>query len=294
MRLVTWLITVYQVINMPRSRTNSTVVSRPPRFREVVVLPVPTKNGKQNKKRDDKSLLDPTSFSSTGSSIGGQSYAKLSKISNVLGGFSGTDLFVERTEAMYTVSAQSVAGTFKIETLTQFPGFSGFNWLKNLSQSYAEYEVHRVEYTYIPTVPTTTAGVVAMSFYSDIRDAPPSNLGQVLSSEQSLMAPVYAGGDGGTYLQRFGSPAGNVVSFELPAHVLRFSNGVPKRFKNTTDAGMSSIIGAGNGQAVANQYAWGELNVASEGVPTAGQTLGTVFIRYRIRLIGPIPAGNQS
>jgi len=265
--------------------------SRPPKYREIVVTAVP--NGKQNKKKVNKGSLGSVSYRNAGGTVGGQSYVKFAGLGTVSGAFSGTDLYVERTEAMYDFVASATSGGFKVETLTQFPGFSGFNWLKGISSSYGEYEVHRVEYTYVPAVPTTTPGSVALCFYSDIRDSAPTSMAQMLSSEQSLMAPVYAGGDGGAFLQRFGAPVGNVVSFEVPQHVLKLSNGTPKRFKMTTDGGMSAIIGTGGG-GLANLYSFGELHVASNGVDQASKALGTLFIRYRIRLIGPVPTATQA
>jgi len=248
---------------------------------------------KKEKNTDGQNHVGPVAFRSSTGFVGGQQYAKFPNITATIGGFSGSDLFVERTEALWTITANSVAGAFKCEALIQHPGQSNLLWLANMSNSYSEYEVHRVEYTYVPSVPTTTAGTIAMSFYSDARDSTPSNLSQMLASEQSLMAPAYAGGDGGTFLQRFGAPSGNVVSFELPQHVTRFSNGVPKRFKMTTNAGADAIVANGNGLGVINQYAWGELNLASTGA-AASQVLGIVFIRYRIRLIGPVPLSNQN
>lgn len=271
---------------MNRTRGNG-----PPKYREVVVEI--NENGKQNKKRGSKNSLAPAVARAPGGTVGGQSYVKFKGLGSVLGGFNGTDLVVERTEALYTFVSASTANTFKCETLTQFPGYSGLNWLKTVSDTYGEYEVHRVEYTYVPSVPTTVPGTIAMSFYADTRDTAPTSMVQVLSSEQSLMAPVYAGGDGGTYLQRFGAPSGNVVSFEVPQHVIRLASGVYKRYKMTTDTGMSAIIGTAGG-AVANMYAFGELNVASDGVNAASQPLGTLFIRYKIRLIGPVPPSNNS
>lgn len=275
---------------MPRNSTS-------PLVREVDL----DSNGRTRNKKKIKNTAGAVTYRTrngtirdAGSSVGGQSYVKFQGLGSVLGGFSGTDLSVERTEAMYTVVSSSTANAFRCESLTQFPCFSGFNWLKNMANSYSEYEVHRIEYTYVPGVPTTTGGTVAMSFYTDMRDTQPNNLAEILASEQSLMAPVYAGGDGGTYLQRFGAPAGNVVSFEVPQHVIRYSNSIPKRYKMTSDGGMSAILGAANGQAVANQYAYGKLNVASSGVASASLVLGTVFVRYRIKLFGPIPIGNQT
>lgn len=247
----------------------------------------------QKKKRNSSNGPGSAAVRSSSGTVGGQQYAKIPNLSSVVGGFNGSDLFVERTEALWTITAAATAGNFKCEPLVQHVGQSNLLWLANMSNSYSEYEVHRVEYTYVPSVPTTTAGNVAFSFYSDVRDGTPSSLSQMLASEQSLMAPAYAGGDGGTYLQRFGAPSGNVVSFELPQHIIKFSNGVPKRFKVTSAAGADAIIGAANGSSVINQYAWGELNIASSGAE-ANKVLGIVFVRYRIRLMGPLPIANQN
>lgn len=226
-------------------------------------------------------------------SVGGQSYTKTNNYANTKGQLNGTHMIVERTEALYNVVTNATANAFRCEALTIHPGFGGFEWLRNLSNSYSQYEIHKMEFTYVPQCPTTTAGAVAMCFYPDVRDATPTVISEVLASEQSLYAPVFSGGDGGAYLQRFGAPNGNIVSFELPDHCIKHSNGTYKMFKVTSAAGMASIIGAANGSAVANIYSPGELMVATTGVATASLQTGVVFCRYRIKLLGPIAISTQ-
>lgn len=240
----------------------------------------------------DKRKKNKIKIAGTTATVGGQTVPRSQNFSNVSGNFAGDSMVVERTEAIVNVTSANAANTFKVESIIIHPCFSGFNWLKNFGNSYSEYEIHRMEFTYIPTVPTTEAGSVAMYFQSDIRDSSPGSLADVLSSEQSLLAPVYAGADGGNTLQKFGSNGSNVVSFELPPHVHKFGN-TYKRFKVTTDGGMTSLLTVASG-AVAGLYSPGELILATTGVSTASKQVGTLFVRYRIKFFGPLPLSTQA
>lgn len=225
--------------------------------------------------------------------VGGQRFAKTAPLARInIRAQDSATMVIERTELFTQVNASLTANAYLSVALPFFPGSINLNWLRNFSNSYSQYEIHRMEFTYVPNVPTTTPGVVAMAFFTDIRDNNPIGLPEMLTTEQSLYAPVYAGGDGGTHLQRFGSPSGNVVSFEVPKHAISYDNGTHKMFKVTTDAGYSGIVASG-GQAVANLYSPGELVFATSGCP-AGANVGAIFVRYRIALKGPIPISSQS
>lgn len=220
--------------------------------------------------------------------IGGQKYAVTNYRSlGPLGLFDDDgSMTVERTELFLTVQGSSTANAFRSDVTVFFPMAPTLSWLRNFANSYSQYEVHKLEFTYVPQVPTTQAGSIAMCFYADTIDSSPITMGQMLSTEQSLFAPVYAGSDGGAYLNRFGG-RGNIVGFQVPQHAIAYGDGTPKMFK---------VVNPGTYTATANTQALftpGELVVATEGL-SANLIVGQVFVRYRIRLRGPINLNTQS
>lgn len=266
------------------------VTSPSPRVRTVILEPdvgftssgqTPPKTKKN--KRQSKAVV-----------VGGQRYSKTGFLpaTAMVNMRDSSSMVIERTELLEQVNASSTANAYTATTIAWFPGSSRLSWLRNFSNSYSQYEVHRLEFTYVPNVPTTTPGVVAMCFFADIRDTTPTSLPQILASEQSLYAPVYAGGDGGTFLQRFGSPGGNVVSFEVPNHAIKYDNGTHKMFKITNQDGYEALT-LGGGLAVGNLYSPGEVTYATSGCP-AGANVGAIFVRYRVVLKGPIPITSQA
>jgi len=219
------------------------------------------------------------------SKVGGQRFAKLTfdTTNGMIKAPDPTSLFLERTELFANVISSSTAGAFSSLKFDFYPMVGGLQWLRNFANSYSQYEILRMEFTYVPQVPTTTAGSIAMAFYTDHLDAPPANMAAILTTEQSLFAPCYAGGDGGTYLQRYGNPGGNVISFEVPKHAIAYADGTPKMFKIINE---STYLA----QTVATHqlYSPGELVVASQGASIANFQFGNVFVRYSIRLRGPM------
>jgi len=227
-------------------------------------------------------------------SVGGQSFSTLTYNKGVAYGKSGSmgnEMYVERTEPIGPVTSGPTSGAFTPLQYLFHPQNPGTFWLNNMSNAFTSYEVLRAEFTFVPSVPTTTAGSFSMAFNEDLRDDTPSTMGQLLAFEQSLLAPVYAGAEGGRFLQRFGNPGGNVVSFELPHHVIKDASGVPKQFKITKHNNLLNAIAAatdGSIYATAN-YCPGRLLVGTSGIVATNSTVGELFIRYRIRLCGAIP-----
>lgn len=213
----------------------------------------------------------------------------------LISGLGGTSMIVEKTEPFGSVIANASAGDFKASIDQRiFPMSGNLNWLQNMANSFSSYEVLALEVTYIPAVPTTASGSIAMSFYEDSLDVTPTSRSQLLVSEQSLFAPVYAGGEGGRYLQQFGSPKGNIVSFMVPKHAIQDAAGNPKRFKICKPDSINTMLteGALTGEAVLSNYVVGRLVVGTDGC-AASQNVGEVFLRYRIRLSGQVSISNQ-
>lgn len=249
-------------------------------------------NGKNGSNRNrPKPTRSPKMFTD----MGGQRFATVSAGKMKVRSLDSSTLEIERTEAFGSVTTSVTAGLFSTSARPFYPMAPQLQWIRNFANSYSSYEILKMEFTYVPGVPTTTAGSVAMAFYTDFRDNNPSNMAQMLSTEQSLLAPCYAGSDGGTFLQRFGAPSNNVVSFMVPDHVIKYSDGTPKVFKICTDSGFSAMQGTATvGDATVAIYSPGELIVATEGSTIGSQTFGQVFVRYRIRLKGPISISNQN
>jgi len=232
--------------------------------------------------------------------IGGQLYT-VGNLGNGKGSFSGgqngSQMIVEKTEPMGSVIASATAQAFSASVDQYiYPMNPNLAWLQNMANSFSTYEILAMEVTYIPAVPTTATGSVSLSFYEDLLDAVPTSRTQLLVSEQALFAPVYAGGEGGRYLQQFGSPKGNIVSFMIPKHAISDENGVPKRFKIIKPATITTLINTGGEyvtKASLANYIVGRLVVGTDGC-TASQNVGEIFVRYKIRLSGQVAIGNQN
>lgn len=228
--------------------------------------------------------------------IGGQQTAVV-KFNNARGSYNfnrnASEFIVERTEPVLAVVASATAGEYRAQEIRVLP-MGPFRWLGNMANAFTSYQILRMEVTYIPSVPTTTAGAVSLSFQEDYRDNAPENIEDMLLSEQALYSPVYGGTDGGRYLQQFGSPDGNVVSFELPKHTYTIGNGVARSFKITTSSNFNTLVG-GLEPAVATtrEFSPGRVWVGTKGATVANQSLGQIFIRYKIKLFGAIAFGLQ-
>lgn len=231
------------------------------------------------------------------SNVGGQVYSKVAYGNgrgNLMAGTQGTTMLFEKTEAFTPVVTSNVSGQFAAYGIPFHAMSSGLSWLANMANAFTTYELLKVEFTYVPAVPTTTAGAFSFAFLEDLRDDIPTTMNQLLATEQSLYAPVYAGGEGGTFLQQFGSPSGNVISFQLPQHVLAASDGTPKRFRVTKDGTLIATLAASDAGAYSGEaYCPGRLIIGTSGVTATVATVGQVFVRYRIRLSGAISISNQ-
>lgn len=229
--------------------------------------------------------------------VGGQAYSKVTYGTgrgSMASGSQGTSMVFEKTEAFIPVVTSNVSGQYSADDAPFHAMASGLSWLSNMANAFTTYEFLKVEFTYVPAVPTTTAGAFSFAFLEDLRDDVPTTMTQLLATEQSLYAPVYAGGEGGTYLQQFGAPSGNVISFQLPKHVLAGADGTPKRFRVTKDATLISTIAASDAGAYAGEaYSPGRLVYGTSGVLATVATVGQIFVRYRVRLSGAISIANQ-
>lgn len=195
-------------------------------------------------------------------------------------------MIVEKTEALTTVSVTNA--TYNSGTQNFYPSSTGIPWLGSISRSFTQYQVLELEFTYVPNVPTTQAGSFMMAWTGDFGDVVPVDQAAFLQTEQALLAPVYAGTEGGRALQHLGFPKGDVVGFSVPKYT--YSLGTSKQ-PNTYKIVRNDTF-TGFGSADKNLYSPGRLLYASNGI-TGATTLapvvcGQLFVRYRLRLLGAV------
>lgn len=251
-------------------------------------------NGNKQGKRVKKTKRTQKGFTKDQVNIGGQQTAviKFNKARGVYNFNSkGSEFIVERTEPCLAVVGSATAGNYRAQQIKVLP-MGPFRWLGNMANAFTSYEIIKMEFTYIPAVPTTATGAVSLSFQEDYRDDAPENIEDMLLSEQSLYAPVYAGTDGGRYLQRFGAPEGNVVSFEVPPHAYK-QGGVARSFKIVKGATFDQLLTDGTEAAIAasREYSPGRVWVGTKGGDAADKQFGQIFCRYKIKLYGAIAFG---
>lgn len=195
-------------------------------------------------------------------------------------------MIVEKTEALTTVSTS--ASTYTSGSQNFYPSSTGIPWLGSISKSFTQYQVLELEFTYVPNVPTTQAGSFMMAWTGDFGDTIPGDQAAFLQTEQALLAPVYAGTEGGRALQHLGFPKGDVVGFTVPKYT--YSVGTSKQ-PNTYKI-VSNATFTGLGSIDRNLYSPGRLLYAANGISGATAlapiVCGQLFVRYKVRLLGSV------
>lgn len=196
-------------------------------------------------------------------------------------------MVVEKTEAIQAVTA--IGTSYKEAFINFYPQSPLVPWLASISKSFAQYQILELEFTYVPGVPTTQAGVFMVAFAGDYNDIVPTTQEGFLQSEQSLMAPVYAGTEGGRALQYIGFPPGDVVGFSVPKYTYSLgSTNTPETYRIVSSSTFNTTLA----NQERNFYSPGRLIYALNGVkdatPTTTLTVGQLFVRYKIRLLGSV------
>lgn len=196
-------------------------------------------------------------------------------------------MIVEKTEAVDTI--QTTSSAFVAAARPFIPQSTNFPWLSSISSAFTEYQVLELEYTYVPSVPTTQGGNIMLAFTGDYSDSNPADQNSFLQSEQALLAPVYAGGAGGRALQKFGFPPGDVVGFSVPKYTYSLGTTnmpITYRIASSTSFTSANVIEK-------NTLSPGQLVYAVNGVtvtPSTTLVVGQLFVRYKIRLLGSVKA----
>jgi len=248
-----------------------------------------------NNNKNSGPAIGPTKRSGT-TVVGGQSVEPRFKQSipsitgmTMLNGTSS--MIVEKTEALSDVKATGVA--YEVKEQAFHVGSDLTPWLQSIGRSFVEYQILNLEFTYVPTVPTTTAGSFMMAFTGDYIDVNPADQPAFLQSEQALLGPVYSGTEGGRALQRFGFPNGDVVGFSVPKYTYCIgTTATPQTYRVV---GNNTFTGYGTTDK--NKYSCGKLIFATQGIKDATValpvTVGQLFVRYKIRLLGSVKPTNN-
>lgn len=199
-----------------------------------------------------------------------------------------TEIILERTEALSTSVTTGVAGALNIQSYFVHPGSTEFSWLRNMSNAFAEWQLMKMEFTYVPSVPTTQIGSVAIALRPDYGDTFPGTLAEVQRYDGSVSGPVYAGTDGGLWVNQWGINYPNVVGLTVPDYMFKFDKS-HRTYRVVSDATFNGLSNADK-----NQYSPCAFVVATAGTATSSTAVGTIFARYKVRLFGATPITLQA
>lgn len=100
---------------------------------------------------------------------------------------------VQDHEFVGTLSA--ALNTFVVYDFSINPGLvESFPWLSKTALNWEQYRVHRLCYYFVPSVPTTQAGMVTLAPEYDASDSPPSNEFELANTRGSVTFPVWNSG----------------------------------------------------------------------------------------------------
>lgn len=199
-----------------------------------------------------------------------------------------TELVVEKTEALTTQVLTGASGALNIQTFVFHTGTSELSWLRNMANSFVEWQLLGLEYTYVPSVPTTQAGSVTIAIKGDYLDGTPTSQAEVQRYDLSVSAPVYAGMDGGSWINQWGLNHPNTIGVTMPDYMYKFGT-QPRTYRVVSDSTFNAMINTDK-----NDYSPGALVVATSGTGINAGSVGTVFVRYRVRLLGSVAISTAS
>jgi hypothetical protein len=155
-------------------------------------------------------------------------------------------------------------------------------FLYGTGSNFQRYRFEMLRIVYIPSVPTTTAGSVYLSFGSDHRDLAPVNSNNQMISSGATTCPVWAGYEGGSALSHTGI-INNAIALDFPVQLRAgFQYGV------ITGGGFTALP-----RQDMNDYAPGYLDVGTNGSTISG-TVGQVYMVYKVKFWMPINSGQQN
>lgn len=235
------------------------------------------------KKRSGKALKDNLV------DIGGQRNVLITNAPPILRAVNSgrTELVVEKTECFTTLITTGAAGAVNFQQFPFHAGATDFNWLRNMSNAFAEWQLLAAEFTYVPSVPTTQVGTIVMAINGDYTDSTPTVIAEVQRYDGAVTGPVYAGTDGGLRVNSWGLNHPNTVGIVAQRYMFQYG-GAPRTYRVLSSGTFNALAAADQ-----NNYSPFEVIVATSGTGLSSQTVGSLFVRYKVRLLGSAPISLQ-
>lgn len=242
-------------------------------------VPMKLKKPKSKKKRVTDNIVD----------IGGQRNVLITNAPPLIRSLNNgrTELIVEKTECHSTLITTGVAGATAFQTYPFHSGSSEMNWLRNMSNAFAEWQLLAAEFTYVPSVPTTQLGTIVMAICPDYLDANPSTIAELQRYDGAVTGPVYAGTDGGLRVNSWGMNHPNTVGVVAQPYMYQFGR-EPRTYRVLSDSKFNGLVSEDK-----NEYSPFRVTVGTSGTGLGASTVGSLFVRYRVRLLGSAPISLQ-
>nr|UHS72376.1 MAG: hypothetical protein 4 [Regressovirinae sp.] len=186
----------------------------------------------------------------------------------------GESIIVSNCENAADITT-NLLGTFGTTRRSFVPG-TAF-WINNVAANFSKYQWVNLEFIYIPSCPTTTPGTVVLSVGYDAGDAAPGSLSAAQRGFHSVTSPYWAGYDGSHNLGTVKSTQSGV---RISVDTSRFDK---PYYPYTTLTGFNGFSNTDR-----NIYSPGYLDISFLGGPAAATLVGSVFMKYTIKLIEPI------
>lgn len=198
-----------------------------------------------------------------------------------------TELIVEKTECHSSLITTGTAGATAFQTYPFHSGSTEMNWLRNMSNAFAEWQLLAAEFTYVPSVPTTQLGTIVMAVCADYSDATPSTIAELQRYDGAVTGPVYAGTDGGLRVNSWGINHPNTVGVVAHPYMFQFGR-EPRTYRVLSDTKFNALSNEDK-----NEYSPFRVTVGTTGVGSGPTTVGSLFVRYRVKLLGSTPISLQ-
>lgn len=246
---------------------------------EAPYCPRPTKSKKRSGKAMKDNLVE----------IGGQRNVLITNAPPIIRSVNSgrTELIVEKTECFATLITTGAAGAANFQQFPFHSGSTDLNWLRNMANAFAEWQLLAAEFTYVPAVPTTQVGTIVMTLNGDYTDASPTLISEVQRYDGAVTGPVYAGTDGGLRVNSWGLNHPNTVGVVAQRYMFQFGNS-PRTYRVVSAATFNALATSDQ-----NEYSPFKVVVATSGTGLSSQTVGSLFVRYRVRLLGSAPISLQ-
>jgi hypothetical protein len=157
-------------------------------------------------------------------------------------------------------------------------------WLNGIAASFSKWRWVRLRVIYVPQVPATTAGKLALGLGYDYQDLAPTSMQEIQMMQSSVSSPVWAGFEGACLMHDLNRSVSSVAgAVALDLDVTRCDK---PWYKYITSAAFGALA-----PSERNIYGPAEVWIGTSG-GVAG-TAGDIFCSYEVDLIEPFPGARN-